>query len=775
MSDIEQLISKIHDPKARDALVAIGAPVIEPLLDMVRQARHPFIFHDEVAEVLTRIEPSPSERLQSLKYYPNYDVRKIVALAWDQLAGRRAVDAEIERLNIFQEGKKVTTLHSLRNITDLTTAIRIFRKFASGETELITENDLVHIFRQMGLSAISSLSAELQDERVRQAALNILARLGAAGIEVLHRLLSDPSQRLREMVAVALGKSGDPLVIGSLVSALEDQSLGVRLAAIENLWRYASDSRVVDGLAASFRSTERSIRLAVMRVIRICLSSPEDLLALAWNLSPRDADRMASAESKGLHDKKKAETLLAVLRIPDVQAIRLPSAKVIELLTLALKDSSKDIRLKALELLTFALNDSPGYVHPVTLELISLAARGSSENIYLKAAELFATALAEPARDAPSEAVELLTLAMKDVSATARLQVLDLLAHAPWVSSERVRSRVIDLLTSALSESSPEVRLMAMKLLASAPDEPTRNVGFATIEQLIPPLDEASASARHEALAMLDAVLGIPSVEARLKAVELLTVVADDPSKDVRRKAIAMLTSVLSDPAADARLAAAESPRQIGDHKILQVLLAALRDPEPEVRAEAAHGLGHFSEHSVLEALIGVLISDTPQVRTAAAEALGMIGNPRAVDALVSNLGSPHADLSMMVRWALKKIGPPEALRALIQAVNSPDYSVRSRAVTMLGDFEFPGAVELLMACLNDRHPEARASAILSLALIRDPRSLPELERVAQEEPSYSLQGNIPELAQFAIDFIKRHIAIFPSPPDPPSDSSSNS
>ncbi len=156
---------------------------------------------------------------------------------------------------------------------------------------------------------------------------------------------------------------------------------------------------------------------------------------------------------------------------------------------------------------------------------------------------------------------------------------------------------------------------------------------------------------------------------------------------------------------------------KLQDRAALPELLAAARDPDPETRLYAIWALGMLRDPSALDVVLQSSQSDDPGARKMAAYVLGKLGDPRALPRLRVLLGDPAAD----VRWnaaialaTLKDAAGVEVLRSMI------DRASLARQAAISAE-----QAELAMV-----------SALQALALLRDPASLPAIERVAKDDPN---------------------------------------
>jgi HEAT repeat protein len=158
---------------------------------------------------------------------------------------------------------------------------------------------------------------------------------------------------------------------------------------------------------------------------------------------------------------------------------------------------------------------------------------------------------------------------------------------------------------------------------------------------------------------------------------------------------------------------------------------------------------------------------------------LGRLGEKEAVPALLAAANDPDPDTRLYAIWALGKIGDPAGFDTVLTASQSEDAGVRKMAAYVLGQLRDPRAIPRLKVLAEDRVADVRwnsaialaelqdssglpvlrsmidraalarqaeltsdqveaamVSALKALTLLRDAESLPQLERLAKEDPN---------------------------------------
>jgi hypothetical protein len=160
---------------------------------------------------------------------------------------------------------------------------------------------------------------------------------------------------------------------------------------------------------------------------------------------------------------------------------------------------------------------------------------------------------------------------------------------------------------------------------------------------------------------------------------------------------------------------------KLQDRAALPELLAAARDPDPETRLYAIWALGMLRDPAAVDAVLEASEAQDPGARKMAAYVLGKLSDPRAIPRLRVLLGDPVADVRWNAAIALASLhdgSGAEVLRSMI------DRRALARQAALSAD----------------QAEVAMVSALQALALLHDPASLPEIERVAREDPNLKVR-----------------------------------
>lgn len=293
--------------------------------------------------------------------------------------------------------------------------------------------------------------------------------------------------------------------------------------------------------------------------------------------------------------------------------------------------------------------------------------------------------------------------------------------------------------------------------------------GRNAVPELLAALRGRDLQARLSAGRILKAVRDPQAVQALIEALDddlaqvrsasasaLGAIVASQEDHDHARSGldvVAVLIETLRDRAIPVRMAAARALGQTRDRRALRGLLDALKDISPHVRAASAEAIGKIGEvHPeegvrTLPTLIGLLNDHDSAVRTETAEALGRIGGactaPRArayaVPALLNAFRDPGVQVRSAAAEALRQIGP-DAVPGLVRALRDDEMQVRSAAawvIRQIGDQYGKAAaraVQPLLDALDDIDERVRWYAVGALGVLRDPRAVPRLVRLLDDD-----------------------------------------
>jgi HEAT repeat protein len=166
------------------------------------------------------------------------------------------------------------------------------------------------------------------------------------------------------------------------------------------------------------------------------------------------------------------------------------------------------------------------------------------------------------------------------------------------------------------------------------------------------------------------------------------------------------------------------------------VVFDALQDKDPIIRVGAVRILGLAGKPDAIDALAGMTKDSDQDVRRAAVVALGTINDHRTVPPLIAALKDSYWDVRSEAANALGQEQDPLAVKALLDAVSDSDSTVEQSAETALLYLakHSGGHGDDFFARLNDSNPKVVLVSAVCLGIMKDPRSIPVLERLTASD-----------------------------------------
>lgn len=479
-------------------------------------------------------------------------------------------------------------------------------------------NAAAEILTRLGSAALPVLlrSVDSPDPDVRKFLLDILGDIGdRRATPLLLRLLQDDAEaNVRAAAAENLGKIRDPLVVPAMVNVLSASDLLVQFSLLDALGRIGSpvpvarlavladnpllrkplfdaygrigDERAVAPLLAGLQEAQRHLREAALLALQGLISRyGEDLLA--GNLTETAEEAVAA--------------LLASPALP------------VQRTAVAILGRYGD-RERALSLAAYLDNDQLAddvaaifarRGHEVVAGLCGCWS-GASDKKKAYLAYLFASAgvesaaalLADELREADDFLRAILLRALGQIGRRADIttlagylevpedEVREAAVDALVTAAERYHSPVIDLVRGAFAHADPMIRKAALQVMG-------RLGGAESEAALLMAMKDESALVRRTAIYYLDGY---------------------NPQH------YPALTLALTDEEGDVRCQAIESLAISGDRSLIAPLSLVLKDADPWVRATAVRALGRFSGNEALAAVRSGLRDPVGLVTIAALE-----------------------------------------------------------------------------------------------------------------------------------------------------------
>jgi HEAT repeat protein len=499
-----------------------------------------------------------------------------------------------------------------------------------------------------------------------------------------------------------------------------------------------SDARLRQGYLNYLKWTEP---LALMLELVKSEEQAVRVVRLALEVDLRLGARLAGAVRYGFQEKTVGLLMQEIeeRKIPQLYVIKflgeIKSNFAVDILILALKDSSDKVRMsaaealgkigsdKAVDSLILALKDSDDYVRMNAVEALGkigsdkavdsliLALKDSDDYVRMNAAEVLGDIGSDKAVDS------LIPVALKDSDDYVRMNAVEALGK---IGSDKA----VDSLILALKDSDDYVRMNAAEVLGDIGSDKA-------VDPLILALKYSNFGLHMNAAEALGKIGSDKAVDSLILALkysgEIAAAALGDTGSD---KAVDPLILTLKYSSNSyARYQAAKALGKIGSDKAVDPLILALKYSNDYVRMGAAAALGDIGSDKAVDPLILALKdSNFFGLIDRAAAALGKIGSDKAVDPLILTLKDSYTNERCTAAAALGKIGSNKAVDPLILALIDSNNFVRMRAAAALGDIGSGKAVDPLILALKDSSDKVRMSAAEALGKIaKADRNLPTL------------------------------------------------
>ena len=165
-----------------------------------------------------------------------------------------------------------------------------------------------------------------------------------------------------------------------------------------------------------------------------------------------------------------------------------------------------------------------------------------------------------------------------------------------------------------------------------------------------------------------------------------------------------------------------------------------LNDPDPVVRTGAVRVIGLVGKPDGIAALTKATKDSNQDVRRAAVSALGSIKDANSVPPLIDAMKDSYWFVRSEAASALGQEHDGRAVKPLLDAVSDPDTTVQNSAETALvflcKDTSAHAPADEFANRLNDSNPKLVLVSAICLAILKDARSIPVLEKlVGSDDP----------------------------------------
>jgi HEAT repeat protein len=194
----------------------------------------------------------------------------------------------------------------------------------------------------------------------------------------------------------------------------------------------------------------------------------------------------------------------------------------------------------------------------------------------------------------------------------------------------------------------------------------------------------------------------------------------------------------------------------IDDLRVYDLLFSLLEHPDSKIRSYTAYSFGSNGERFGINPPFKHNYIRPNYSRSAAKAWAQNGGYERLIKTLLNLLHDNDSEVRLRAIQALGNLEEPLAMEPIIAALKDKNDDVRHIAAAVLGQIGDSCAVNPLIQALGDKHNEVRYYAANSLGRIGNPKALPYLEKLYQNDQGDTpTSGTIKSAAARAIKQIK--------------------
>ncbi len=590
-----------------------------------------------------------------------------------------------------------------------------------------------------GLSFSSEMIEELitllrsQDNAgLRNAAVEILVRLGARAVPALHPYVNDADHDVRKFIIDIMGSIGHASFVPVLILALDDPDANVCAAAAENLGKIG-DHRAVEPLLNLLEKPDIWLRHTILEALgRIGKPVPISRIA---PLADHDLLKKAVYECMGAVCNVEGVPILLAGLGDKLKSARQSAAcaleKVRDRLPTGIVDGTVDSELRGLkgssvvERLVESLSTSDTGVRKAVVKILGIIGDERAAGALLRGCgddrlrsfclQAFKTMggtitpfLAHEFLSADEGGRGIITylcgeMGLKDCAPLLKQGILD---PVPTVRKEAAMAcgklglaGLLPDISGLLHDPDPDVRAGAIVALARLAELDREGVARVAGSLAVTDDPEKRRDSAHLFGALHDA--------------ERLSLLTKDEDVTVRKAAISALADLknkastghlfmaLVDEDPEVRIAAASALGEAGGEDAIDSLLLLLKDEDPWVQCAALKSLGKLKGEKAIHAVETMLGSAEGAVMIAAIEALGAIGGGRANDLLEKALYNDDEEVVKTAMDLLARKGDAWVGKYREELIYHPHWGVRSRFVRLMSDLMGARSVPYLREALT--------------------------------------------------------------------------
>jgi len=553
------------------------------------------------------------------------------------------------------------------------------------------------------------------DPGLRNAAIDILRKVGDDGIDVLHHLAVDENNDIRLFVLDILGTIGNPESVDVLIGGLTDADPNIRNAAIVSLG-LLGDPKAFEHIKPLI-DDEEWIRFSAIEALS---QIPNENIAafLLEQLSRWSHDDLTvSALLETIGKIRPKQCVGALIQMLENANAYIETELVKALLKILSPDEVSSLPAKDADTIKSIINMHLGDVDEELLaEMLEVLPRiGDSSSVQ---------AMIELARGTDPDTHPEKYQAIK--KSLCRI---------------RDTKAMIELL-----DSEDKLRILAADVLAQTADEEATarmsEMVFGATGYVKRALTDALASIGGRALSdIFRRLLG--DRDGHVVSSSLLALGRGGDPKDIE-----VMEPCLSHRYPDVRATALTSVVMIGTEAAQQVFSRMTKDADPEKRILGLTGLDRMSSPALNSAVQDLLKDDSWEVRAAAVNVIRDKGLPITKDTLSSLLTDSHEQIRYAAIDIIGMNKVEDLKDKLHDAIAGGDMWAASHAIEALGFFRDDSSRAKLLELLSCDSDFLKISAIKTIATWEE-------EALASELESYMDDPN-PDVARAVIDAIDR-------------------
>ncbi len=559
----------------------------------------------------------------------------------------------------------------------------VFRAF--GDNSWRVRKEAVDLF--LGLPVSRELVGEIvellhaeENAGLRNAAVQILTRMGRDAVPMLLSQASCPDHDVRKFIIDILGDIADPASLPTLVQGLEDEDSNVRAAAAENLGKLKAVS-AVPALLEAMKHQDVLLQFTVLD-------------ALGRIAAPVSLDQVAAYKDEKLLRKALFDCLG-----------KAGDASAVYELVAGLTDGMRNVREAAVLALAEIHKRHPDEV------LRSLAACETGPT-----SAAVANYLGDGYSDAlRSAAIRILGWLGAADSVVPLLGLLDI--ESLQQEALRALIGIGKVNARALLGAWPAVSGNRRAYLAYVMGEASCREGLELLRRSLADPDITIQRMAAYALGKIGTVSILPDLVACLQSdlsevQEAATQALSDMGRNFPEETYEAVSTLLNHADVDQRMFAVLVIRELNVPAVHEALTMSLKDPEAEVRRAAIKGFERFDVMDHFSTLLLSLTDEDAEVRRTAVEILSVSGDEEAIDGLQLALRDEDIWVRTTAVRGLGQIGGGQSRSLVEGALADPVGLVSIAALETLAGMLGKGACPLFVGALDHADQDVVSAAL---------------------------------------------------------------